>query len=766
MRAKAKKPILAALATALLTALAGGTTAATAAEPDHCPNAQFRNGPSAQLPGCRAYELVSPADKGANTLLNNHSNGAIAFPSADGEAVKYGVLTPLPGSVSARPNEYAAHRTAGGWKTGALTPADCEPDMSGIVTPFGNFVSGLSRDFSQAIIDSGQHCGEPRDQAGKDVYLRSPDGTLTWVSQNGQVKTDDVDATYTGSSADAGHILFTTAQKLLPAIDGDRLPGPTFSPYRGLYDRSGGKTYEVGVDDDGKLLTVCGTNLAPSATAQPVSDDGRVALFVPAYVASEPDCDYAHGGDQLYARVDNRLTIELSRSQVDPAAAPTGAARFVGATGDGAHVYFSSPDPLTADADAAGGLYEYDLSAVLAGEGEHGTLTFVSPYPVNGAGAAGPFVGMPALSADGSVAYFVAVGQLPAGGDPSGFNLFRLDHGHVTPVASSSYLSGINGSISISADLSKAVYLATPPGASFGQIYLYDADRPSAGVACVSCPPVGVAASDTAALRSVVPFTRPFSLGRQIFVTDGGKVFFGSPDRLSDRDANDVWDVYEYDHGVRTLLSTGTGADDSLLIGAAGPDLRDVFISTNDSLVAADFDNGDQDIYDARVGGGFPQPVAPAPCSGASCYGQAQPPPAPPVAATISFTGSGNEAAKVRSAKRVAVRGYAFGLKAWVPSAGRLAVRGRGVRAVKRVAPHRATYRVRVALTRSARRALRHRHSLRLRLRVTFKPRHGKASSVAVRVTVRQPAERRSGRAAAHRHPVASHGRRAAKGGH
>src|SRR5215831_6559219 len=51
-------------------ALLGGVTVlvsvvlgASPALADTCPNAQFRVGPSAHLPDCRAYEQVSPVDK-------------------------------------------------------------------------------------------------------------------------------------------------------------------------------------------------------------------------------------------------------------------------------------------------------------------------------------------------------------------------------------------------------------------------------------------------------------------------------------------------------------------------------------------------------------------------------------------------------------------------------------------------------------------------------------------------------------------------------
>jgi hypothetical protein len=69
----------------------------------------------------------------------------------------------------------------------------------------------------------------------------------------------------------------------------------------------------------------------------------------------------------------------------------------------------------------------------------------------------------------------------------------------------------------------------------------------------------------------------------------------------------------------------------------------DVFFLTSDRLVPLDTDTG-LDVYDARVGGGFPaEPLSGPPvCEGDACQGA---PPAPPVFGTpgsATFEGPGN----------------------------------------------------------------------------------------------------------------------------
>jgi hypothetical protein len=89
--------------------------------------------------------------------------------------------------------------------------------------------------------------------------------------------------------------------------------------------------------------------------------------------------------------------------------------------------------------------------------------------------------------------------------------------------------------------------------------------------------------------------------------------------------------VYEYHDGQVYLISDGrdVSAGEKLsnvqLLGT-DPSGRDVFFTTTDQLVGEDTDS-QLDIYDARIGGGFPEPPAPVECSGDTCQGALSAPP-------------------------------------------------------------------------------------------------------------------------------------------
>jgi hypothetical protein len=107
---------------------------------------------------------------------------------------------------------------------------------------------------------------------------------------------------------------------------------------------------------------------------------------------------------------------------------------------------------------------------------------------------------------------------------------------------------------------------------------------------------------------------------------DGSRIVFETAEPLSPRAVNHLTNVYEWHKngdaagGAVSLLSGGSGTT-PVEDAAISPGGRDVFFSTSQGLVPQDVD-GAPDIYDARLGGGFPPaPAAPEPCSGDACQG-------------------------------------------------------------------------------------------------------------------------------------------------
>ena len=193
------------------------------------------------------------------------------------------------------------------------------------------------------------------------------------------------------------------------------------------------------------------------------------------------------------------------------------------------------------------------------------------------------------------------------------------------------------------------------------EVYLYDAT--TGRISCTSCDPSGARPVGPALLggHSIEGITSAstFYLPRNLS-ENGKRLFFQTPDALVPADTNEKLDVYEWEAageggctessssyvlssaGCVFAISDVSGDYESKFMDAS-PSGNDVFIATADQLVPADTDTR-ADVYDVRIGGGFPSPRPPEPCKNAdSC--KTPTPPQPTVFAptgSATFNGLGN----------------------------------------------------------------------------------------------------------------------------
>ncbi|MBF6620111.1 MAG: hypothetical protein ITG02_07755 [Patulibacter sp.] len=723
--------------------LGGGASSAVAA--DNCANAEFRVGPSALLPDCRAYELVTPAEKTAYTLTVPGS--PLIFPSESGDQALFMTLTPLPGALNGHISTFVGTRETDGWKPRPMTPAICSTDQSGFPQVGDSWTSkGWSLDFSVSVPQAAEtnNC-DPNDHDGADLYRF--DGTsTTWLSHNGVPKTSTATAALQATSADASHVVFSTPEALVMPLEIGRAFG------QGLYERVGDQLRVVGLKADGSLINPCGARIAGDGgsngdTIGTISGDGRVIFFNSGVNNGVAGCStVTDDAGQLYARIDGSRTAMISASQrtvADTRRQP----ELMGASRDGRTAYFMSTEMLTDDATTGGGLYAYDLGPVVDGTATSGTLRFLTPALT---AAAANIQGrqLAGMSDDGSRIYFVANGVLAPGAPASGRKLYAYDRGQIRlvgPYVGNNFNPAV--SVSVSADGSKAVGLHRPAGYTTDQVFLYDLADLS--VTCVSCV-AGVTPAGHASLQSQL--RRPADLAPRRNVTNDGMVFFESVDRLVARDTNDKSDVYRYANGELRLISGGTGSMGSFLAGATASG-RDVFFVTNDSLLPEDFDNGDQDLYVARIGGGFSQPTGDeAPCVGDACQGGVDGTPGVLLPGTAGFVGAGNIPAPPAQKKgdsastKVSlvkgsrtVRGSSGHVRVRVSGEGTVRTSGSGLRRSSRTVKRSGTaYRIPVRLSSRAKRTLNRRGRVQVRVTVRFTPEAGKTRSTRVRMTFRK----------------------------
>jgi hypothetical protein len=160
------------------------------------------------------------------------------------------------------------------------------------------------------------------------------------------------------------------------------------------------------------------------------------------------------------------------------------------------------------------------------------------------------------------------------------------------------------------------------------QAYRYDAS--SKRLSCVSCAPEGVP-------QHAVDLGDAENRGQGREIADEGRrVFFGTAAQLVPAAENGVEYVYEWEQkgtgscsseeqegGCVDLVSSGASHDPSFYLDNDESG-ENVFFATRAGLAKGDTDES-YDVYDARVGGGFPEQSPPKPCE-ATCRTAAEAP--------------------------------------------------------------------------------------------------------------------------------------------
>jgi hypothetical protein len=723
-RAAMRRAMLAACGALVL----AGTEASAAAAADACPNAEVRQQQGAtRLPECRAYEQVSPQQKNGNAAFMGYA------PRATGGAFAYLSPGAFSDALSSVGVNYKAERTAGGWVTTALNPplvGDRNPNLID-----GPLIMTLSDDFSRALLQT-QFPVEAGEQGtrGGDLYLREPSGAFTWTTGGTTVPAElEENANYAGASGDLRRIVFATERALTPEVTSP-------ATERQLYEWVDGEVKLVSKDANGAPLpggAWAGSVVFPqsstpfSRSPEAVSDDGRTI-----FLTSPP----ATTTGRVYARVYGEPLVDVGLSQKNPPdPEPLRNTIYRDATPDGAKVLFSSPDALTDGTILStnlteGNLYIYDVAS--------GELTNAAPYRNPSAPAdeqaLGPrFVDALGIADDGSRVYFRSKARLleglpVAGGSERHVYRYDVAEDRVTFIGTVGSSEGDrNDDSGVSPNGRYAVLETTRAidgGTGAGVMNLYLHDAVAGTTTCVTCPS-GLAEFNPNGIeyRSA---NEPFNK-----VTDDGHVFFSSANGLVPEDANGVADAYMWHAGELHLLSSGIDPAPSIFVGAT-PDAREAYFLTNESLVGHDIDNGVADVYVARVGGGFTEPVV-APACQTGCRQPSGQPAAPPIG-SANLTGAQPEALPARPSARVSrlsraararlARGRPVSVEVRVNRAGtlrltaraRLGKRNRVVARDTERAAKAGTERLRLRLSRAARARLARGKALRLTVDVGF----------------------------------------------
>jgi hypothetical protein len=593
-----------------------------------CPNDPLRSGFSANLPDCRAYELVSPPDTNGRPARGAGATG-LYFPmlqaSPDGNRASFriegGTIPGFEGSGSFNGDNYLSKRGSEGWTTELISAhgTDALAPTPGGVSPDQEYAFWKG----EALLENLQ----------RNPHIRYPDGHSEPVGRGSLGIDPIVEALLI--SQNGSHTLFST----LPGHAVRLEPSAPLSGTAAIYDRTH--------DEVTHVVSLLPGDVTPAA--------GEHARYRGASLDGEGVAFEIGGSSMLYLRQHDQVTYEVGQGLT-----------YAGIAEGGGRIFYLK----------AGNLFAFDTtskSAIPFSKGGNAT-------PVN-------------ISADGSTAYFLSPdvltgkkenpngasaqageenlyvsreGQLGFVGTVEPLDVEETLEGSGVKVGLSQWVTSVeDGGGSSAAETSRLtpdgdtlIFEARAPLTGYdtdGHKAVYRYDFSAASLVCLSCNPTGQPATGEATLQTLPRDPKvTVGLGLEIRMLnirpDGNRAFFQSQEALVPQDVDSRQDVYEWEaqgvgsctrpEGCVYLISFGRSERDEHLF-AVSESGDDAFFLSGSLLLGRDKDPT-VSVYDARVNGGFPEPLEDAPCQGESCKASLTPPPGLPAPATPDLNKNGN----------------------------------------------------------------------------------------------------------------------------
>ncbi|HEX6781012.1 MAG TPA: hypothetical protein VF125_03170 [Solirubrobacterales bacterium] len=633
----------------VLLACAGAMSPAAEAA---CANEEVRIELSADLPDCRAYELVTPPDSNGRRVGAVRTFGTpptYEFPvehaSPFRDSIVFGVYSsPLlsPGGATGVIDIYQAERGAGGWETTRrISPPGSEAQQS----PPG----GVSPDHQYAL--ATVEGSSPLALGGPTEYLVNPDGTYELVGLGGLGSEPFARGRWISNGGE--HVIFATggvgSHEQSPWC---KSAGPNCKVLK-LEDDAPptgtGAIYDRAADGPTHVVSLLPGDITP--------EGGEEAFFKGASKDGTTVAFEIEG--TLYVRVPDELDGETIK-------VAEGTPTFAGLSANGRYAFYVSD----------GNIHRFDTKTE-----EDDQVNFTGDARVSN------------VSADGSHVYFISELEIDGGGSAGLPNIYVWSGGptdFVATVAPSDLIRTSGDPTYAQSALgnwtSRVVNAAFPepgPGAEAsrttpdGSVYVFESraqvigydnkghvevyryDDTAGSLDCVSCNSL---ASPTTDARLQEPVLTGLPTIIHNLTDSGDRVFFETEESLVGRDEDGVNDIYQWAQGegggaTVDLLSSGQSTEYPLPPEAEGqapstpfpnvllsvtPDGKDVVFLAQEALVPGAGEGGTAAIYDARVNGGFPAPRVPSNCREEACRSETQPPPQLQSPSSEALNGSGN----------------------------------------------------------------------------------------------------------------------------